>query len=89
MNTSPTTVLKALAIALPLLLLPTIALGFSGNEPYTITFFDDDLVYDFLSETEVFVSGLRNQSATHITIPSTVLCEIIDSEALSNTKRFM
>lgn len=72
MNTSPTTALQALAFALAILLAPAMALG---NR-----FLDDDLSYSFVygSETEVYVSGLRNTSATHITIPSTVVYEYAD-----------
>jgi len=57
-----------LAFALATLLIPTGARA---------DFLDDDLWYAFEpgSETEVCVSGLRNTSATHISIPSTVVCE--------------
>ena len=48
-------------------------------------FLDDDLDYRFESgsfesgsETRVYVSGLYNKSATHITIPSTVVYEYYD-----------
>ena len=43
-------------------------------------FLDDDLSYRFESgsETRVYVYGLRNTSATHITIPSTVVYEYYD-----------
>ena len=45
-----------------------------------VGFLDDDLSYDFESgsDTRVQVSGLRNKSATHITIPSTVVYEYYD-----------
>jgi hypothetical protein len=69
MNTSPTTAIKAFAAALAILLAPAMALG--GR------FLDDDLSYMFQSgsETEVYVYSLLNSSATHITIPSTVVYE--------------
>ena len=43
-------------------------------------FFDDDLYYwlESDSSTQVYVSGLRNSSATHITIPATVVYEYTD-----------
>ncbi|MBQ8126603.1 MAG: leucine-rich repeat domain-containing protein [Kiritimatiellae bacterium] len=44
-------------------------------------FLDDDLDYEFESgsDARVYVSYLRNRSATHITIPSTVVYEYYDS----------
>ena len=47
-------------------------------------FLDDDLYYEFASgsstsSTQVYVSGLRNSSATHITIPATVVYVYYDS----------
>ena len=53
-------------------------------------FLDDDLSYSFEagSTTRVYVSGLKNVSATHISIPSTVKYEYTeyDDEGLSRIK---
>ena len=59
-------------LALALLLAP---IGVFGDQ-----FLDDDMDYRFESgsTTQVYVYGLRNLSATHITIPATVVHEYTD-----------
>ena len=59
-------------IALSLILSPLVVFG-DG-------FLDDDLNYSFESgsTTRVYVSGLKNTSATHISIPSSVTYEYTD-----------
>ncbi|MBR3582810.1 MAG: leucine-rich repeat domain-containing protein [Kiritimatiellae bacterium] len=71
MNTSPTTAIKAFAFALAILLAPAMVLG-DG-------FLNVDLNYDFESgsETEVYVCGCFNKSATNITIPEVVVYEYV------------
>ena len=76
MTTDPTpqTLLRAACLALACLCFPTT--GLAG------AFLDDDLSYGFESgsDTQVYVSGLRNKSATNIVIPSTVVYEYYEGD---------
>ena len=49
-----------------------------GNDGGYERFLDDDIDYWVVSDTQVEVCGLKNKSATHITIPSEVTYEIYE-----------